>query len=104
MDAHRDTVTVSIAGREIDMLRPTPDQLIGMTMAKSDQVADMIKIQIMTELFLSLLPDDDTREWFTLQMAVNGATFEELTTTIAALATAQQQTKPAAKKTTARKK
>lgn len=108
MDATRETVTVSIAGREMAMLKPTANQLVGLNMWNSKFLTNEVKLKALTDMFLSLLPDDDSRGWFMEQMMSDECSLEDIATTLARVATAPadgpgQPAKKSARKTVAKK-
>jgi hypothetical protein len=87
MDAKRETVPVKIAGRPVNMLKPTGDQIVGLNMFNSPHMPDGAKINALTNMFLVLLPSDDDRTWFMDQMIQGSYTVKELATTLSAIAT-----------------
>lgn len=97
MDAN--TVTVSIAGREFEMARPSGAQIMGLQMMTSNQLSETSKLNIMMEMFLRLLPDDEARTWAATQFAINNASPDEFVLTLKALITAPSDggDKPAVK-------
>jgi hypothetical protein len=109
MDANqndaRETVTVSIAGREIEMFKPTQDQLVGLSMWNSPFLPEIKKLSSLTDMFLMLLPDDDARGWFMSHLVAGQYTLNDLVKTMTRIATAEPSTavKKAAKKSAAKK-
>jgi hypothetical protein len=104
MDANRETVHVKIAGRDVAMLKPTQDQLVGLTMVNSPHLPEGAKISALTNMFLVLLPTDEDREWFLSQMVGGNYSLEDLTKTLTAIATAKTAVAVTPRKTTARKR
>jgi hypothetical protein len=90
MDANqtsRTTVPVTIAGRAVDMIKPTSDQLVGLTMFNSPYMPEGAKIKALTDMFLVLLPTDEDRGWFMEQLIGGNWTVKEMATTLTAVAT-----------------
>ena len=105
MDAN--TVTVSIAGREFEMARPSGAQIMGLQMMTSNQLPEVAKLNVLMELFLRLLPDDEARTWAATQFAINNASPDEFVLTLQAIVTAPEKgavkpVKKAAKRATKR--
>lgn len=100
MDANpktpRKTVTVSIAGRELEMFVPSNNQLVGLSMIQSAFFPDGQKLTAMTDMFLMLLPDDDARGWFMSNLLADKYSLEDMAATISRVATAPTA-KPAKK-------
>lgn len=108
MDANtepRETVTVTIAGREINMFKPNSNQLIGLNMWTSNFLSPAVKLKSLTDMFLTLLPDDDARGWFMEQMMGGDYSLEDIASTLTRVATVESSApaKKAAKKTAAKK-
>lgn len=108
MDANtepRDTVTVTIAGREVHMLKPNANQLVGLNMWTSNFLSPAVKLKSLTDMFLKLLPDDDARGWFMEQMMGGDYSLEDIASTLTRVATADGSTPPkkTTKKTAAKK-
>lgn len=111
MDANtepRETVTVTIAGRQVAMLKPNRNQLVGLSMWTSNLLDPTVKLKALTDMFLSLLPDADAQGWFMEQMMGGDYSIEDIATTLSRVATADPDgpTKPAkkvAKKTPAKR-
>jgi hypothetical protein len=114
MDAKktRETVAVNIAGREVQVLRPSEGQVVGLQMLQSDKVPAGVKLQGLSELMLSLLPTDDDKAWFVMQFTGGTYDVNDFILSVKAIITApaakagaapKAPAKRTAKKTTARR-
>lgn len=116
MDANktRNTIAVNIAGREIRMWQPTEGQVMGLQMIQSDKVPIGLKMQGLSEMFLSLLPTDADKAWFVTQFAAGEYDVKDFILSLKAIMTAPaasddalepaaETPKKTARKTTARK-
>jgi hypothetical protein len=97
MDANRKTVAVKIAGRAVDMYKPTQDQIVGLSLFESPHLPTGAKIKILTNLFMTLLPTEEDRVWFAEQMVGGDYSTDDLVQTISAIATAKDVPAPAKK-------
>ena len=102
MDANRETVTVTIAGREVAMFKPNQNQLIGLNMWTSNFLTPGVKLKALTDMFLSLLPDAAAQGWFMEQMMGGDYSLEDIAATLARVATADADTAAPVKKATKR--
>lgn len=103
MDATtRKTVTANMAGRSVEISIPTDNQLAALMMIQSEQLNDLAKVDLITELFLALLPDEDAKKWFIRQLCINTYSVQEIAETIMSLGSPEEP-KKTAKKTAARR-
>jgi hypothetical protein len=84
----RKGIPVDIAGRRINLIPVTSEQIISLQMAESAKIGDGTRLKIISELFLSLMPTTDDREFLALALATNDFTIEDLNATITRIATA----------------
>lgn len=91
-DAHTPDmrIPVTIAGREVNARPLTSEMLVSLQMAESDQIADGVKLKVISELFLSLMPTEDDRGHLMLSFATQQFTMADLTATLKRIATAPQ--------------
>lgn len=110
MDANRETVPVMMAGREVAVIRPSENQLVGLAMWSEADLPYATKLKSLSKLFTALIPVEDDRAWFFEQLLMGDYTLGEMTKTIQQIATAgKDQPKPpapraAVKKTAARRR
>lgn len=90
-DAHTPVmrVPVVIAGRPIDAIPLTSEQVFSLQMAESDQIPDGMKLKVLSELFLALMPGDDDRGHLMLAFATQQFTMADLTDTLRRIATVE---------------
>jgi hypothetical protein len=88
MDANRDKLRATIAGRHVVMYRPGEGQLLALTMASDESIPAADRYGAFTKMFTSLLPEVADRVWFLENLATGNYTLQQLIATLKAIATA----------------
>jgi ABC-type sugar transport system ATPase subunit len=113
-----DLVAIRIAGRETQIRRPKPGQLLGIQMVTQTNMSMGQQMQLLTDLFLGLLLNDDDKNAFIVALATGEQELAPFVNTLVAIANyepvpaamavapkaAPVKRVSAAKKTTARKR
>lgn len=93
MDAKQLVIPVTIAGRPIDLIAPTQDQLWGMSLLANDQLPDGARMNAVNAMMMALLPDDEAKTHFAEQLVTGGYTIEDMMVTLKAVATVEPVTR-----------
>lgn len=78
MDANRRTVAVTIAGRPMDLIMPTPDQMLGLKMLEAQDLPEGLQLEATMGLFRKMIPTEDDWGWFVLQLTLGEYTVNDL--------------------------
>lgn len=86
MDATtRETRTIRLAGREMQLYVPTGDQQLAITLSQSEQFDQGERLTILRELWLDLFVDRQDRVYFVAEMARRGLAAKDLADGLAQL-------------------